>query len=170
MGAGAKQHQRKTYRKTFTQELLSQTARDPLTPPFCPPPPHTKRITRGYSREPPGSPPGHLSYWSVSLPMNDFCVSEALLIWVNGATTETDWSNVKLLGDLKERRERGGKKILGVETGGREEPGKAGGRQVFRRLQSTVPGKPHSWTQLLLSLSAGGHTPLLPPPPRMRSG
>ncbi|KAG5214570.1 hypothetical protein JEQ12_000146 [Ovis aries] len=54
--------------------------------------------------------------------MNDFCVSEALLIWVNGATTETDWSNVKLLGDLKERRERGGKKILGVETGGREEP------------------------------------------------
>ena len=76
----------------------------------------TKRITCGRSRKPAGSPPGHLSDGSVSLPMNDFCLfGTAPLIWVNGATAEADWSNVKLLGDLKERRK---KEKLGVETGG----------------------------------------------------
>lgn len=50
---------------------------------------------------------------------------------MNGATTETDWSNVKLLGDLKERRERGGKKNSQVETEDERNPGKAGGRQAL---------------------------------------
>lgn len=130
---------------------------------------HTKRITRGHSRKPPGSPPGHLSDWSVSLPMNDFCLfGTALLIWVNGATAEADWSNVKLLGDLKERRKKRKTRCGNWRT-----------EQNLVRLEARRPlggcsqhsrDKPAPGPSLLLGLSAGGHTPLLPPPPRMRSG